>query len=171
MTFHPGNIDPTMYENQRWQVGKSWSHENLVSGDPGRLSNRDGSVWCWQLSRSNITQLKVDLSVPGCDQEGWIYGGPTNGNFKAFTQPGVDVRKKMTSVVRRRKLARISPVRAEAQPASELQHKVLNLLQSVVTRSEENEKQIKWLLGALGPLMARALGVHTSATARAIRTL
>jgi hypothetical protein len=144
MVFHPGNADPALFENQRWKIGSGFKSDYLVNGEPGRWSNRACTAWCWQL---NPMGLHVDFSVPGCDPEGWVYGP----DFAAFRQVGHDHKKKMTSVVRRRKLYRKQAFGAMAEgrkPMSDLQQKVLELLQGVVLRSQDNEKHIKWVLNA-----------------------
>jgi hypothetical protein len=141
MIFHPGNVDPTLFENQRWKPGNGFKSDFLVVGEPGRWSNRAGTAWCWQM---NPVGMYVDLSVPSCDQEGWVYGK----DYAHFNSVGFDGKKKMTSVVRRRKLIRRHTVTEEARPMTELQQKVLALLQGVVKRSEDNEKHIKWVLNA-----------------------
>jgi hypothetical protein len=98
--YQQTNKDRVFFENQRWNL-PGWGSSfpgHLLPNDRGKWSDRSGKVWTNNL---DTTGLVIDLTLPGCDPEGWEYAF----DFKYFQSDTNDPakRKKFSnSYVRRR---------------------------------------------------------------------
>jgi hypothetical protein len=76
-----GGVVPTgpgagvMYENQRYQPFRGWGSSfpgHLLPTDRAKWSTQNGMIGCRQLVAADH-DLEIDVTVPGCDDEGWEY--------------------------------------------------------------------------------------------------
>lgn len=81
------SADPVVFENERYQpfcgFGSTYPGY-LLPTDRQRWSDRSGKISAMVIP---LAGLEVDLSVPGCDADGWVY----ENDFKLFpSNPPVD---------------------------------------------------------------------------------
>ena len=95
-----GSDEAIFFENQRYQPLRGWGSQNfLLPTDRGTWSNRGGTAWSHTLD-TELYDMVIDLSLPGCDAEGWEYAFDFS-YFRRSCAPSARMRTK-NSYVRRR---------------------------------------------------------------------
>ncbi|KAH9133931.1 hypothetical protein LEN26_006926 [Aphanomyces euteiches] len=74
LQFILSTSDPVVYENERYQPFLGFGHTfpgHLLPSDRGHWSNASGAISTNKEISTAV--LRVDMSLPNCDRDGWVY--------------------------------------------------------------------------------------------------